>query len=79
VCKFVLVGLANRARPDGKGAFPSVAALVRYTGLSERAVRTCRDRLQAQGVISPPSPTSGCNRGRDPRPIVGPGVARQPK
>ena len=24
-CKFVLVGLANHARPDGTGAFPAVA------------------------------------------------------
>ena len=31
-CKFVLVGLANHAGPDGTGAFPSVATLVRYTG-----------------------------------------------
>jgi hypothetical protein len=38
-CKFVLVGLANHAGPDGIGAFPSVATLVRYTGLSERTVR----------------------------------------
>ena len=28
-CKFVLVGLANRAGPDGGAAFPSVATLVR--------------------------------------------------
>ena len=27
-CKFVLVGLANHAGPDGTGAFPSVATLV---------------------------------------------------
>jgi hypothetical protein len=33
-CKFVLVGLASHAGPDGSGAFPSVATLVRYTGLS---------------------------------------------
>ena len=50
-CKFVLVGLANHAGPDGTGAFPSVATLVRYTGLSERAVRTCLDRLEAEGII----------------------------
>jgi hypothetical protein len=30
-CRFVLVGLANRVGPDGTGAFPSVATLVRYT------------------------------------------------
>jgi hypothetical protein len=55
-CKFVLVGLANHAGPDGTGAFPSVATLVRYTGLSERTVRTCLDRLQAEGIISPCDP-----------------------
>ena len=55
-CKFVLVGLANHAGPDGMGAFPSVATLVRYTGLSERTVRTCLDRLEAEGIISPCDP-----------------------
>ena len=55
-CKFVLVGLANHAGPDGTGAFPSVATLVRYTGLSERTVRTCLDRLEAEGIIQPCDP-----------------------
>jgi hypothetical protein len=55
-CKFVLVSLANHAGPDGTGAFPSVATLVRYTGLSERTVRTCLDRLEAEGIISPCDP-----------------------
>jgi Helix-turn-helix domain len=55
-CKFVVVGLANHAGPDGTGAFPSVATLVRYTGLSERTVRTCLDRLEAEGIISPCDP-----------------------
>jgi hypothetical protein len=51
-CKFVLGGLANHAGPDGTGVFPSVATLVRYTGLSERTVRTCLDRLEAGGIIA---------------------------
>jgi Helix-turn-helix domain len=55
-CKFVLVGLANHAGPDGTGAFPSVATLVRYTGLSERTVRCCLDRLEAEGIIGPYDP-----------------------
>jgi hypothetical protein len=55
-CKFVLVGLANHAGPDGTRAFPSVATLVRYTGLSERTVRTCLDRLEAEGIIRPFDP-----------------------
>jgi Helix-turn-helix domain len=55
-CKFVLVGLANHAGPDGTGAFPSVATLVRYTGLAERTARTCLDRLAAAGIIWPCDP-----------------------
>ena len=48
----VLVGLANHAGPGGTGAFPSVATLVRYTGLSERTVRTGQDRLAAERIIA---------------------------
>jgi hypothetical protein len=48
--------LASHAGPDGTGAFPSVATLVRYTGLAERTVRTCLDRLAAEGIISPCDP-----------------------
>jgi hypothetical protein len=55
-CKFVLVGLANHAGPDGAGAFPSVATLVRYIGLAKRTVRICLDRLTAGGIISPCDP-----------------------
>ena len=55
-CKFVLVGLASHAGPDGAGAFPSVATLVRYTGPSERTVRTCLDRLATGGIIAPCDP-----------------------
>jgi hypothetical protein len=55
-CKFALVGPANHAGPEGTGAFPSGATLVRYTGLSERTVRTCLDRLGAGDIISPCDP-----------------------
>ncbi len=55
-CEFVLVGLANHAGPDGTGTFLSVATLVRYTGLSERTVRTCLERLEGQGIIAPCDP-----------------------
>ena len=50
-CKFVLVGLANHAGPDGSGAFSSARTLIRYTGLSERTVRACLGRLEAAGLI----------------------------
>jgi Helix-turn-helix domain len=62
-CKFVLVGLANHAGPGGTGAFPSAATLVRYSGLSERTVCTCLDRLEAGGIIRPLR--SGHRRGAD--------------
>ena len=57
-CKFVLVGLAHHAGADGTGAFPSVATLVRYTGLLERTVRTCLVRLEAAGIVSRCDPAS---------------------
>jgi Helix-turn-helix domain len=50
------VGLANHAGPGGTGAFPSLATLIRYTGLSERTVRTCLDRLESEGIIRPCDP-----------------------
>ena len=52
----MLAGLAHHAGPDGTGAFPSVATLVHYTGLSERTVRTCLNRLAAEGIIAPWDP-----------------------
>jgi hypothetical protein len=55
-CKFVLVGPANHAGPGGTGASRPWATLVRYTGLSERTVRTCLDRLEAGGIIRPCGP-----------------------
>ena len=33
-----------------------MATLVRYTGLSERTVRTCLDRLAVEGTITPCDP-----------------------
>ena len=55
-CKFVLAGLSNHAGQDRSGAFPSVRTLIRYTGLSERTVRTCLDRLKHGGLIRPCDP-----------------------
>ena len=48
-CAFVLVGLADHAGPDGRGAFPSVKTLMRYTRKSERTV----DRAGAPGCRGP--------------------------
>ena len=54
--KFVLVGLANHAGPDGSCAFPAVRTLMRYTGLSERTVRAFLGRMEAAGLIRPCDP-----------------------
>lgn len=66
-CGYVLAGLANHANPDGSNAFPSVRTLMRYTRLSERTVRTCLDRLEAAGIISPCDPAIIAANIRDPR------------
>ena len=55
-CAFVLVGLSNHAGPDGRGAFPSVKTLVRYTRKSERTVQTALARLETEGIIRPSDP-----------------------
>ena len=65
----VLGALPRSAHP---GAFPSVATLVRYTVLSERTVRTCLDRLEADGVIAPCAPQAS----RVPRRQTGPPMKR---
>lgn len=49
--KLVLFALANHARPDGTSAFPSVARIMRYTLLSERAIRLHLQGLEELGLI----------------------------
>jgi hypothetical protein len=56
VCKFVLVGLANHAGPDGAGGCPVGGHARPLAGLSERTVRACLDRLEAEGIIRPCDP-----------------------
>jgi hypothetical protein len=51
----VLPDVANHVGPGGADV-PSVATLVRYTGMSERTVRACLDRLQPADIISPCNP-----------------------
>jgi len=49
--KLVLLALANHAHPDGTSAFPSVARIMRYTLLSERAIRSHLAGLEKIGLI----------------------------
>ena len=55
-CHAVLIGLANHAGPDGTAAYPAIRTLMRYTSLSERAVRDALRRLEADGVIQSGDP-----------------------
>lgn len=48
--KMVLIGLANHTSPDGK-CFPSVRLLMRYSGLSERSVRSTIKKLEELQLI----------------------------
>jgi hypothetical protein len=48
--------LVQPRRAGRHGRVPVGATLVRYTGLSERTVRTCLDRLEAEDIISPCDP-----------------------
>jgi len=78
-CKCVPVGLADHAGPGGAGAFPSVRTLIRCTGLSERTVRTCLDRLEHGGLIRPcdPAVVAAKIKRADRRPTGSP--PRQPR
>jgi pyocin large subunit-like protein len=55
--KLVLIGLANHAHPDGTAeAWPAVATLASYSGVSERTVQRALRELEAIGLISQHSP-----------------------
>jgi hypothetical protein len=71
-CKFVLVGLANYAGPSAPARFPSVATLVRYTGLSERTVRNLPGPAGGRGhhPILRPGHRRGTDQARRPPPAV---------
>ncbi len=47
----VLFMIANHARDDGTGAWPSIATLARESRMSERQVRYCLRRLERSGEL----------------------------
>lgn len=49
--KLVLLVLANYADDDGRNCFPSVATVVRQSGLSERTVQMAFGRLEKAGYL----------------------------
>jgi hypothetical protein len=59
--KLVLLAIANHAHDDATGAWPGQALLAAETGLNERSVRFCLDKLVGLGelLIEPPKPEDG--------------------
>jgi hypothetical protein len=50
--KFVLLAMADHARDDGSGCYPSVATLARKTSLSDRGVQKLIRRLESRGLLA---------------------------
>lgn len=50
-CRLVLLLIANYAKDNGTGAWPSLRTLAKQTRLSERQVRYCLRRLEKSGEL----------------------------
>jgi hypothetical protein len=50
--RLVLLAIADRAEPNGTGAFPTVETLAKRTRLSPRTVQRCIHSLEAAGELS---------------------------
>jgi len=65
-----LIGLANHADGDGRGAYPSQATLARYTRKTPRGVRNDLAQLEADGLIARGNQKLVQHIAADERPIV---------
>lgn len=68
--KLVLICLANFARPDGTGAYPTVRSIVAMTEIPERSVRRKLALLKDMGLIRPGDQRLVAGYSADKRPIV---------
>jgi hypothetical protein len=66
----LLIGLANHADRDGRGSYPSIATLARYTRKSPRQVQRGLAELVAAGVIRPGDQRLTMHMRADRRPAV---------
>jgi hypothetical protein len=66
----VLIGLANHANHEGRGAYPSQATLARYARKDERAVRNDMQRLVEIGLIRRGNQEFVAHIPADRRPVV---------
>ncbi|MEU8327265.1 hypothetical protein [Micromonospora sp. NPDC048839] len=69
-CVPVLLGLANHARPNGKGAFPSRKLLAHYSRKSIRATQDCLGHLMEDGLIARGDQRHNAWIPSDRRPVV---------
>ena len=70
VARLVLVGLANHAGPDGRGARPAQATLARYVGVSDRTIRTKLRLLEHLGLVVEGDQAAVAHLRPDRRPVV---------
>lgn len=70
VARLVLVGLANHAGPDGRGARPRQATLAEYVGVSTRTVRTKLRLLEDLGLIREGDQRTVAHLDANRRPVV---------
>jgi hypothetical protein len=57
--KFVLLAMADHARDDGTGCYPSVTRLARKTSLSERGVQKVIRRLESRRLLASKGKSKG--------------------
>ena len=57
--KLVLLAMADHARDDGTGCYPSIELLARKTSQSRRGVQKIMRRLEEAGLIAPSSVSRG--------------------
>jgi hypothetical protein len=57
--KLVLLAMADHARDDGTGCYPSIELLARKTSLSRRGVQKIMRRLESRGLIAPSKVSRG--------------------
>jgi hypothetical protein len=67
----------GQPRPAGRHRRVPGGGLVHYTGLAEQTVRTCLDRLAAEGIISPCDPDIVA--ARSSAPTAAPGLGSEPQ
>lgn len=56
--KYVMLGMANHAHPDGTKCYPSVKRIAIYTGLGESTIRSKLKNLRNQEIIRIEAPSS---------------------